>query len=67
MGGGYVHPGGRALLPSEVVLPRRMHACGFTTWGQWARNLAASGRYRLVPARRWGYQRILGHSLGSAE
>ena len=61
--GSYARRGGRQLLRSEIELQRRMHASGFTSSAQFARNVTIRGGYRLVPERirRWGYQRLLGH------
>jgi len=61
--GAYARRGGRQLLRSEIELQRRMHASGFTSSAQLARNVTIRGGYRLVPERlrRWGYQRLLGH------
>jgi glycosyltransferase involved in cell wall biosynthesis len=58
--GAYARRGGGALLRSEIELQRRMHASGFTSTGEYARNLAVRGGYRLVPesARRLAYRRF---------
>ena len=59
--GAYHRRGGTQLLRSEVELQRRLHALGFTTRAQYARNLAVRGGYRLVPqeVRRRAYRRFI--------
>ena len=57
--GAYQRRGGLRLLRSEVGLQRRLHAEGFTTTGQMARNLIVRGGYRVIPVgvRRSLYRR----------
>lgn len=61
--GSYGRRGGWRLLQSEVELQRRMRELGFLSRGEYVRNVAVRGGYRLVPGRirRWGYRRLLGH------
>jgi glycosyltransferase involved in cell wall biosynthesis len=49
--GAYQRRGGRALLRSELALQRKLRAEGFTTTGQYVRNVAIRGGYRLLPWR----------------
>lgn len=53
--------GGRALLRSELALQRQFLADGFVTRGQYLRNVAVRGAYRLVPwwVRRGLYRRFV--------
>lgn len=64
--GAYARRGGRDLLRSEVELQRRMRAAGYLTRGQYLRNLAVRGGYRLVPEtlRKVAYRRVFttGHA-----
>lgn len=57
--GAYDRRGGVTLLKSEWQLQRRLHAAGFTTHLQFARNIIVRGGYRLVPVsiRRAAYRR----------
>jgi hypothetical protein len=59
--GAYHRRGGLAMLRSELELQRRLHALGFTTRPQYARNLLVRGGYRLVPhdLRRHAYRRLI--------
>jgi glycosyltransferase involved in cell wall biosynthesis len=59
--GAYRRRGGRALLRSELRLQGTLHRDGFTTAGQYARNVVLRGGYRLVPValRRWAYRSLL--------
>ncbi len=58
--GAYARRGGRALLRSELALQRRFRRLGITTRGQYLRNVAVRGGYRLVPEplRRIAYRRL---------
>jgi glycosyltransferase involved in cell wall biosynthesis len=47
--GAYQRRGGLALLRAELVLQWRLCRSGFTTPGQFARNVLVRGSYRLVP------------------
>jgi hypothetical protein len=47
--GAYQRRGGLRLLRAELSLQRRFLRSGFTTRGQFARNVAVRGGYRLVP------------------
>lgn len=59
--GAYARRGGWQLLRSEIELQRQFRSSGFTTRGQYARNLAVRGGYRLVPEslRRLAYRRVI--------
>jgi glycosyltransferase involved in cell wall biosynthesis len=59
--GAYARRGGVGLLRSEVRLQRRFRELGFTTRGQFTRNVVVRGGYRLVPeaVRRTAYQRLI--------
>jgi glycosyltransferase involved in cell wall biosynthesis len=59
--GAYKRRGGLRLLKSEWMLQRAFVASGFTTRGQFVRNLIVRGGYRLVPEpiRRLAYRRIV--------
>ena len=59
--GAYRRRGGLAQLRTELGLQRRLRALGFTTPGQYVRNVAVRGGYRLVPeaARRLAYRRFV--------
>lgn len=59
--GAYKRRGGMALLRSELMLQRRLHAEGFTTRGQYVRNVAVRGGYRLCPTwlRRAVYRKVV--------
>jgi len=59
--GAYARRGGVGLLRSELVIQRRFRELGFTTRGQFLRNVAVRGGYRLVPEslRRAAYRRII--------
>jgi hypothetical protein len=58
--GAYARRGGRDLLRSEIDLQRRMRAAGFLSRGQYLRNVAVRGGYRLVPERirRLAYRQV---------
>jgi glycosyltransferase involved in cell wall biosynthesis len=47
--GAYQRRGGRALLRSEVALQRKLRDEGFTSSGQYVRNVLIRGGYRLLP------------------
>ncbi len=66
--GAYARRGGVRLLRSEVALQRRFRALGLTTRGQFARNVAVRGGYRLVPegVRKVAYRRLLANRSGTA-
>ncbi|MCW2817851.1 MAG: glycosyl transferase family 2 [Marmoricola sp.] len=66
--GAYARRGGLALLRSEVALQRRFRRLGLTTRGQYARNVAVRGGYRLVPegVRKVAYRRLLANRSGAA-
>ncbi|MGH3331022.1 MAG: hypothetical protein ACRDPJ_06890, partial [Nocardioidaceae bacterium] len=59
--GAYARRGGIALLRAELELQRRFRADGITTRGEYVRNVAVRGGYRLVPEglRRRAYRRII--------
>jgi hypothetical protein len=59
--GAYARRGGLRQLRAEIALQRRFHALGFTTRGQFARNLVVRGGYRLVPeqVRRTAYRLLI--------
>ncbi len=48
--GAYDRRGGLGMLRSEFALQRHLRAEGFTSWGQFGRNLAVRGVWRVVPA-----------------
>lgn len=57
--GAYARRGGVTLLKSEWRLQRRLYGLGFTSKGEFVRNVAVRGGYRLVPerVRRTAYRR----------
>lgn len=59
--GSYARRGGTALLRSELALQRTLRAEGFTSAGQFARNVLVRGGYRLVPegVRRAAYRTMI--------
>jgi len=59
--GAYRRRGGLAQLRTELGLQRRLHALGFTTTGQYLRNVVVRGGYRLVPegVRKVAYRRLV--------
>lgn len=59
--GAYARRGGLALLRAELELQRRFRSDGITTRGEYVRNVAVRGGYRLVPEgiRRRAYRRII--------
>jgi glycosyltransferase involved in cell wall biosynthesis len=59
--GAYRRRGGLNQLRTELGLQRRLRAIGFTTRGQYVRNVAVRGGYRLVPegVRRVAYRRLV--------
>ncbi|HET7327384.1 MAG TPA: glycosyltransferase [Nocardioidaceae bacterium] len=59
--GAYARRGGVGLLRSELVIQRRFRDLGFTTRGQFVRNVVVRGGYRLVPEslRRFAYRRMI--------
>ncbi len=64
--GAYARRGGRQLLRSELALQRRFRELGLTTRGQYLRNVAVRGGYRLVPegVRKVAYRRLLANRSG---
>ncbi len=56
--GAYARRGGRQLLRSELAVQRRFRQLGITTRGEYLRNVAVRGGYRLVPEflRRLAYR-----------
>lgn len=65
--GAYARRGGLQLLRSELALQRRFRDLGITTRGEYLRNVAVRGGYRLVPEalRKHAYRRILANRAGS--
>lgn len=59
--GAYQRRGGRALLRSELALQRRLRDEGFTSSGQYVRNVLIRGGYRLLPwwVRRAAYRIVV--------
>lgn len=59
--GAYARRGGLGQLRAELALQRRFRRIGFTTPGQFARNVLVRGGYRLVPVgvRRLAYRRFI--------
>jgi len=59
--GAYARRGGLAQLRAELQLQRLLRGLGFTTSGQYLRNVLVRGGYRLLPeaVRRTSYRRIL--------
>ncbi len=59
--GAYARRGGRELLRAEIALQRRFLELGITSRGQYWRNVAVRGGYRLVPerVRRVAYRRLI--------
>jgi glycosyltransferase involved in cell wall biosynthesis len=59
--GAYARRGGLDLLRAEIALQRRFRELGFTTRGQFVRNLVVRGGYRLVPedVRRSAYRKVI--------
>ena len=59
--GAYARRGGRELLRSELALQRRFRELGITSRGEYLRNVAVRGGYRLVPesVRKVAYRRLL--------
>ncbi len=64
--GAYARRGGRQLLRSELALQRRFRDLGITTRGQYVRNVAVRGGYRLVPEglRRTAYRALIANHRG---
>ncbi len=64
--GAYARRGGRQLLRSELALQRRFRDLGLTTRGQYLRNVAVRGGYRLVPegVRKVAYRSLLANRSG---
>lgn len=64
--GAYARRGGRQLLRSELALQRRFRDLGITTRGQYVRNVAVRGGYRLVPEalRRTAYRALIANRGG---
>jgi glycosyltransferase involved in cell wall biosynthesis len=64
--GAYARRGGRRLLRSELALQRRFRDLGITTRGQYLRNVAVRGGYRLVPEalRRIAYRALIANHGG---
>ncbi|MDN5750537.1 MAG: glycosyltransferase [Pseudonocardia sp.] len=59
--GAYARRGGLDQLRAELAVQRRFRRLGFTTRGQFARNVVLRGGYRLVPEgiRRMAYQKVI--------
>ncbi|MGH3411977.1 MAG: glycosyltransferase [Marmoricola sp.] len=59
--GAYARRGGVRLLRSELDLQRRLRLLGVTSRGEYLRNVAVRGGYRLVPegVRKVAYRRLL--------
>ena len=59
--GAYARRGGLGQLRAELAVQRRFRQLGFTTRGQYARNVVLRGGYRLVPERlrRMAYRRAI--------
>jgi glycosyltransferase involved in cell wall biosynthesis len=59
--GAYQRRGGRTLLRSELALQRQLRDEGFTTRGQFVRNVLIRGGYRLLPwwVRRAAYRLVV--------
>ncbi|MEO5711519.1 MAG: glycosyltransferase [Nocardioidaceae bacterium] len=59
--GAYARRGGRELLRSELAVQRRFRQLGITTRGQYIRNVAVRGGYRLVPEflRKLAYRALI--------
>jgi glycosyltransferase involved in cell wall biosynthesis len=59
--GAYARRGGRELLRSELAVQRRFRQLGITTRGQYLRNVAVRGGYRLVPEflRKLAYRALI--------
>ena len=66
--GAYARRGGQALLRSELRLQRRFRELGITSRGEYLRNVAVRGGYRLVPegVRKVAYRRLLANRTGAA-
>jgi glycosyltransferase involved in cell wall biosynthesis len=66
--GAYARRGGRALFRSELALQRRFRELGITSRGEYVRNVAVRGGYRLVPqaVRKVAYRRLLANRTGRA-
>lgn len=66
--GAYARRGGRNLLRSELILQRRLRMLGLTTRGEYIRNVAIRGGYRLVPedVRKHAYRRLLANRSSAA-
>ncbi|HSE09843.1 MAG TPA: glycosyltransferase [Nocardioidaceae bacterium] len=59
--GAYARRGGKQLLRSELALQRRFRDLGITSRGEYVRNVAVRGGYRLVPegVRKVAYRSLL--------
>lgn len=59
--GAYARRGGVGQLRAELAVQRRFRQLGFTTRGQFARNVVLRGGYRLVPEsiRRMAYRKVI--------
>ena len=59
--GAYARRGGLQLLRSELALQRRFRDLGITSRGEYLRNVAVRGGYRLVPeaVRKTAYRRLI--------
>jgi glycosyltransferase involved in cell wall biosynthesis len=59
--GAYQRRGGKVLLRSELALQRRLRNEGFVSRGQYVRNVAIRGGYRLLPwwVRRAAYRLVV--------
>jgi hypothetical protein len=59
--GAYARRGGLHKFRTEIGLQRRLYRLGFTSLGQFLRNVIVRGGYRLVPEgiRRRAYRRLI--------
>ena len=59
--GAYARRGGRELLRSELAVQRRFRQLGITSRGEYLRNVAVRGGYRLVPEglRKLAYRALI--------
>ncbi|HEX6246435.1 MAG TPA: glycosyltransferase [Nocardioidaceae bacterium] len=64
--GAYARRGGLQLLRSELALQRRFRDLGITSRGEYLRNVAVRGGYRLVPesVRKVAYRTLLANRGG---
>ncbi len=61
--------GGIELLRSELLLQREFHRLGFTSLGEYMRNVIIRGGYRLIPwwCRRALYRPVVARSAKGSE